>query len=148
MVLQGRFQPLPPRERVSVIKKRRPHVNEIEELSIATLLGGAVIERINDELAKLSMNVVDPNTQATAKREVNVKICVKPEKDRSMGAVEIAVTSKLAPADKMGTRLFISLTKAGPVMTEYNPNQLQLPEVLAASSATVTPLRAVGGSNA
>jgi hypothetical protein len=123
-------------------------VNEIEELSVATMLGGAIIERVNDELARVMMNVVDPNTPATAKREVTLKISFKPEKDRSMGNASVAVTSKLAAAEQMGTRLFIAMTKAGPVATEYNPNQPALPNVLAENNATVTPLRAVGGTNA
>ena len=122
-------------------------MNEIEELSVATMLGGAIVERVNDELAKVLMNVVDPNTPATAKRELTLKISFKPEKDRSMGNVSIAVTSKLAAPEQMGTRLFIAMTKAGPVATEYNPNQPMLPEVLTTNNTTVSPLRAVGGVN-
>lgn len=118
---------------------------EIEELSLATMLGGAVIERVNDELARVLLNTVDPNTNPTAKRKVKLELVFKPEKDRSMGSVEVSVTSALAPAEKISTRLFIALTKAGPVATEFNPNQPKLPGV---DAATVTPLRVAGGTNA
>lgn len=119
----------------------------IERLSIVTMLGGAVIERIDDEIAKAIENVTDPSTAPTAKRSIRLDIDLKPEKDRSIGNASIAVTSKLAPTERMGTRLFISQTKAGPVATEYNPNQPMLPEVMATNNVTITPLRAVGGVN-
>lgn len=118
-------------------------MKDVEELSLATMLNGAVIERVDDELAKVLLNVVDPATPATAQRTVTLKLTFKPEKDRSMGSVAIAVSSKLADVEKMGTRLFISMTRVGPVATEYNPNQPALPNVM---DNNVVPLKVAGGN--
>lgn len=116
------------------------------ELNLATVMGGVIVERLNDELMNVLMNVVDPNTSPIARREVNLKITFKPEPDRSMGKIDVLVTSKLAPAEKIGTHLFISMTKAGPVATEFNPNQLVLPEHGQQGSAAVVQLHSKGGS--
>ena len=91
-------------------------------------------------------NIVDPNTPAATKRKIKLEVTFKPDKTRDLGNVEIAVQSTLAPAEKSVTRVFIALTKNGPVATEHNPKQPSLPEVLRSTGATVTPLRAAGGA--
>lgn len=112
-------------------------------VSLATLLGGVAVERFDDELARVLGNIVDPNTPAEAKREITLKLSFKPDKSRDMGKVEIAVSSKLAPAEKLGTRMFIAMTRQGPVATEHNPNQPVLPYADQAPVAPVTPIRPV-----
>lgn len=127
-------------------------------VSLVNLMGGLAVERFDDELARVLANIVDPNTPAAAKREVTLKLSFKPDKGRDLGQVDIAVSSKLAPAEKVSTRVFIAVTKAGPVATEHNPNQPRLPfdqpavEPLAASLAAardgvtnVAALRPAGG---
>jgi hypothetical protein len=116
-----------------------------EKVSLATLLGGVAVERFDDELARVLANIVDPNTPAEAKREVTLKLSLKPDKGRDMGRVEVAVSSKLAPAEKLGTRMFISMTRSGPVATEHNPQQPMLPM---SEAAPVTPLRPVPAGGA
>lgn len=110
------------------------------KVSLANLLGGVAVERFDDELARVLANIVDPNTPAEAKREITLKLSFKPDKSRDMGKVEIQVNSKLAPAEKLGTRMFIAMTKAGPVATEHNPRQPMLPMN---EPAPVVPLRSV-----
>lgn len=122
-------------------------MEQIEVLSLATIKGGAIVERFDDELRKLVANIADPGTPATAKREVSLKFSVKPGKDRGMSQVMVSVTSKLAPGESMETNMFIAITRNGPVATEYNPHQPALPNMQADASATITPLRAVGGVN-
>jgi len=120
-------------------------MSETVDVSLATVMGGLAIERFDDELRKVLENIVDPNTPATAKREVTIKVSIKPDRSRDLGQVEIAVSSKLAPAEKCATRVFIAMTKNGPVATEHNPTQPVLPEM--GTSTTISPLRAVGGGN-
>lgn len=118
------------------------------DVSLATLVGGLVVERFDDELKALLKNIVDPNTSATAKRSIKLDVAFKPDKNRDMGQVEISVSSKLAPAEKVSTRVFIAMTRNGPVATESNPNQPVLPEIqtIQAAGANVTPLRQNGGN--
>lgn len=118
---------------------------ELPDVSLATLMGGLAVERFDDEMQNVLKNIVDPNTPAKAKRSIKLEVTFKPDRDRDMGHIEIAVSSKLAPAEKAQTRVFIAMTKSGPVATEHNPNQPILPEIQAAG-ATVTPLRQNGGN--
>ena len=111
---------------------------EEARVSLANLLGGVAVERFDDELTRVLANIVDRNTQAEAKREIVLKMSFKPDKMRDMGKVEIQVSSKLAPAEKLGTRMFIAITKTGPVATEYDPRQPLLPMN---DPAPVVPLR-------
>lgn len=120
---------------------------EEERVSLTNLMHGLAVERFDDELAKVLANIVDPNTPPAAKREITLKVSFKPDKNRDMGAVEIAVSSKLAPAEKVTTRLFIAMTKNGPVATEHNPKQMPLPMAEPAGPG-VTPLRSVRGDQA
>lgn len=118
---------------------------EKEQVGLVSLMGGLAVERFDDEFAKVLANIVDPNTPPTAKREITLKLSFKPDKGRDLGAVEIQVSSKLAPAEKMGTRLFISLTRSGPVATEHNPNQPLLPMMDMAPVAQLRPVLQGGG---
>lgn len=118
---------------------------DVERLSLANLMGGLAVERFDDELAKVLANIVDMNAPATAKREVTLKVSFKPDKSRDLGAVEIAVSSKLAPAEKVATRVFIALTRSGPVATEHNPKQLGLPYNEPASPAQLRSISPPGG---
>jgi hypothetical protein len=120
--------------------------DEQEKLSLVNLRGGVVVERFDDELAKVLANIADPNTPPAAKREINVKVSFKPDKARDLGEVLIVVTSKLAPAETISTKVFFAMTRSGPVATEYNPNQPMLPYGEQAPSG-VTQIRPVGGSN-
>lgn len=116
-----------------------------ERVSLVNLMGGLAVERFDDELAKVLTNIVDPNTPANAKREITLKLGFKPDKGRDLGAVEILVSSKLAPAEKMAPRVFISLTRSGPVATEHNPNQPMLPMDMPAPVAQLRPVTLGGG---
>lgn len=118
---------------------------ELPDVSLTNLMGGLAVERFDDEMKNVLKNIVDPNTPAKAKRSIKLEVTFKPDSDRGMGHIEIAVSSKLAPAEKVQTRVFIAMTRNGPVATEHNPNQPMLPEVQAAG-ATVTPLRQNGGN--
>lgn len=116
-----------------------------EKLGLSTLMRGVALERFDDELAKVLANIVDPNTVPTAKREITLKLEVKPDKSRDLGAVSVSVQSKLAPAEKLGTRVFISMTKGGPVATENNPNQLRLPMEPEKKPVDSAQVRVIGG---
>lgn len=75
----------------------------MNELSIKTLRQGACLERFDRALNELIQNVLDPNTDATAKRSVTLTLSVKPNKDRNMAELTVSVTAKLQPATPLST---------------------------------------------
>ena len=116
--------------------------DEVDELSLLTLMGGLAVERFDDELTKVLENIIDPNTKPDATRSITLKVTMKPNKNRGLSDMILEVGSKIANPDKASTTVFIAMTKTGPVATEHNPNQPSLP---LEPAATVTPLRSMAG---
>lgn len=79
-----------------------------EILTLASMCGGGVQERINRALAKISDNILDPNTDAKKKRVLTVKIELTPsEDDREDVVVDVSTVYKLAPEIGLRTQLFV-----------------------------------------
>jgi len=78
-----------------------------EEVSLSNIADGAAIEQFAYEWALLLENVLDPNTEPEAKREVTLKFSVKPDENRDIGDTEIACTSKLAGQKPVKTKIII-----------------------------------------
>lgn len=97
--------------------------DELQEVSLETLGGGAAIERFNYELEKVLENIGDPNTKADAMREVTLKIRIKPNEDRSFCVVEIQVNGKLASIKPEHSSFHLTKRGNRMVATEYNPRQ-------------------------
>lgn len=80
-----------------------------QSLSIDTLCGGAVQERINRGLRKVADNILDPNTEAKKKRSITVKLTFTPnEDDREDVMVDASVLWSLAPEESAKTQLFVN----------------------------------------
>lgn len=97
-----------------------------EQVSLDTLGFGAAAEMFQAELEKLVFNIADPNTKPELKRNITLKLVVKPTKDRSMCAVEIHCDSKLAPVLPFESTMFVGVEHGVAVASEYNPQQQQL----------------------
>lgn len=80
-----------------------------EQMTIASMCGGGVQERINRALAKISENILDPNTESKKKRTLDIKIELTPsEDDREDVAIEVHTSTKLAPEIGLKTQMFIN----------------------------------------
>lgn len=104
---------------------------EISKKSILETCNGAIIERVDYEIAKVLPNIMDANTKATAKREIVVKLALRPYEDRNGFDLEAVSTSKLAPTNPVRTSFCIlSSRETGEVQVVENtpqvPGQLQL----------------------
>ena len=87
-------------------------------LSIQTLCDGAVEEKLNRALRKVSDNILDPNTPAEKKREAILKLSfASNEDDREDVMVGATVETKLAPEESVKTQLFISKNPATDTVT-------------------------------
>lgn len=140
------------------------------EVTLESLKGGAAVEMVNNALEEVWANVLDPNTNATAKRSVVMKIEFKPAQDRASSPVSIAVEKKLASQAAVSAHVNIGTDSDGiATASEYmNPNQNELPitsegldiaidefnaknkgECVAsrAVSANVTPFKAAANAN-
>ena len=80
-----------------------------EKLTLATIGGGAVQERVDRALEKVARNIMDPNTDPGKKRVITLKITMKPdEDDREDVEVSADVQVSLAPEMGVSTHFFVS----------------------------------------
>ena len=78
-----------------------------ERLTLATLCGGALQEKVDRALEKVAKNIVDPNTDPEKKRSITLKIILKPDEDREDVEVTADVSVSLAPELGVSTRFFV-----------------------------------------
>lgn len=99
-----------------------------KDLSIENLCGGAVQERINRALKKVSDNILDPNTNAKKKRSVSIVLTFIPdEDDREDCTIEANVSMKLVPEEGVRSQLYINkdLTNGIITITEHVKGQIK-----------------------
>jgi hypothetical protein len=118
-----------------------------EGLSLATIKGGAIIELADDGIRRVLENVVDPNTKATAKRSVTVKLTFKPDSERDLMNVIASVQVGLAPAAEIQTKAWIAHTRNGVVAAEHDPRQPGLFDGDGETNDTSLRLAAVSGED-
>jgi hypothetical protein len=111
-----------------------------KHLSLATLMGGAAIDMVDEKFTALAENITDPNTEATAKRTITLKIEVTPHSSREMAEISLAVDSKLAGDKAQKGSVFVSRTAQGKTfVTEKNAKQLDLEEEVERVTASKVP---------
>lgn len=80
-----------------------------ERLTLATICGGAVQEKVDRALEKVATNILDPNTDPGKKRTITLKITMKPnENDYEDVAVSAEVSYTLAPDIGVQTQFFVN----------------------------------------
>ena len=70
----------------------------MKHINLEEFASGALSDLINQEMKRVTENIQDPNTIPTAKREITVKITLKPNEQRDFVATAIQAKSTLAPA--------------------------------------------------
>lgn len=102
-------------------------MNKVNQLTLASIAGGAARELFQDELRAVVTNILDPNTEPRAKRELTVTVTITPDpEDRTMGRVNVRVTSKLGKRRPAATLVFFGLQEGEPVALESDPRQPKL----------------------
>lgn len=80
-----------------------------EVLTLATICGGAVQEKMDRALEKVAKNILDPNTDPGKKRIINLKITMRPKDDDPEDVeVNADVTYTLAPEVGVQTQFFVN----------------------------------------
>jgi len=98
--------------------------------SLSELMDGGVEERFNVEMDKIWQNVQDPNTDPKAKREINIKITVKPNERRDSADFDVSVIGKPAPFKPLSKTVTLQFNGDGSVVaterTEQIPGQQRM----------------------
>lgn len=94
--------------------------------SILEMCSGAFQERVDYEMKRLVDNILDPNTDPTAKRKIQITLELKPDQERTNVAVSCAAKSSLAPTAPVVTMLYIADQNTVIEMTPQMPGQLNM----------------------
>lgn len=105
--------------------------------SLLDMANGAIKERIDYEMGRVMQNISDPNTKASAKREITLKITLAPDEDRKHIEVSCTASSKLAAMNPVKTSLATGRENGQTVAVELTP---QIPGPLD-MTGNVTPVR-------
>lgn len=74
-----------------------------ERLTLATMCGGAIQEKVDRALKKVAENIMDPNTDQEKKRTITLKITMKPNED-DFEDVEVSAEVSYTLAPEMGVK--------------------------------------------
>lgn len=77
------------------------------EKSILEMARGAFQERVDYEMAKVIDNILDANTNPTARRKITVTLEFAPDDDRTNIGVSVTAKSNLAPTTAARTSLYV-----------------------------------------
>ena len=75
------------------------------ELNLSELANGAIQEKLDGELEKIFKNIHDPNTVATGKRGVTIKLEFKPDETRRVVSATCNIDIKPAPVEGVSTTI-------------------------------------------
>lgn len=96
--------------------------------SIMQMAKGAFEERADYEMSKVIDNILDVNTNATAKRKITLTIELTPDSERKKIHVAVTAKSSLANTHPVATSLYITNDSNGEVvvaeMVPQIPGQL------------------------
>ena len=94
---------------------------EVQEINILEMMNGAIGERVSYELAKITKNCKDLNTEAKKTRTLTLEISMTPTESLESLSVRVGVKSKLAPGKALDSTLLLGGTEDDPVLMEYTP---------------------------
>lgn len=96
--------------------------------SMSELMDGGVEQRFNEAMREIWQNVQNPNTNPKAKREMTIRITVKPNERRDSAEFTVDVKTKLAAPNALSQLVLLQFNADGSVTaterTEQIPGQL------------------------
>lgn len=119
-------------------------------ISLNDFCGGSLLEKANTALKVVLENMQDPNTPWKKSRELNIKLTFSQNESRDDMAVDVSVTSKIAPVTAIQTRMVVGKDlRTGQVYAEeYGKQvkgQMSFADVLQAAETVPEPERVVVG---
>lgn len=100
-------------------------MNDIASKSLLEMASGAFLEQVDYEMAKVVDNIIDPNTQATAKRKVSITMELVPDGSRQNISVTFSTKLSLAQTYPLTTSLsIVGADSTGEVQVVENVPQI------------------------
>ncbi|QKS73165.1 replication terminator protein [Paenalkalicoccus suaedae] len=84
-------------------------------VNLEELAGGALTERVNQEMLKVLSNIADPNTDPSKVRTITATLKISGDKERNIGNTLVEVKSKLAPAEEAAFKMIIDRDSNGKI---------------------------------
>ena len=81
---------------------------QLDKKSILEMSMGAILERVDYEMARVLDNILDPNTKPTGKRKITISLELVPSADRRTITVLTTAKATLVPTDPVTTSLYIT----------------------------------------
>ena len=82
-------------------------IDKVINFKLSEIAEGGLQEKFTKELKKLSENILDPNTDAKAKRKITIGLTYKPNDNRDAIDVVAEVKSSLAPQVGLSTTMLV-----------------------------------------
>ncbi len=101
-------------------------MNNLQEVTLANLAGGAAIERFNVELKKVLENINNPNMETKKLRSISLKVKFKPTEDRGYINLEVDCSSSLAPIIAHSAQIWIDKDVKGEFIAVQQPHPEQM----------------------
>lgn len=103
---------------MAILTKTNLGTGETNQISLIDTCNGAIKELVDREFASVMKNILDPNTDPKAKRNISIKITFAPSADRSNMITTLAVSSKLAAVAPIEYALLVGGTESNPQVME------------------------------
>ena len=91
---------------------------------LSRLMGGAVQERWEDALGRMTCNILDPNTEPRRARKITMVLTIKPTESRDGGEMSFDVKESFAPPTPVKQSVFFDQTDDGPIFATQKLNQV------------------------
>ena len=89
------------------------------EITLATLGAGDLMECARIELHKICENIADPNIKTDAKRKLTITIEIKPDPSGQMAAISYSVNTSLPGPDAGKTIAYIAMAPGSKNMSLF-----------------------------
>lgn len=91
---------------------------------LSRLMGGAVQERWEDALGRMTRNILDPNTEPRRARKITMVLTIKPTESRDGGEMSFDVKESFAPPTPVKQSVFFDQTDDGTIYAMQKLNQV------------------------
>ncbi len=89
------------------------------EITLANLAGGALMEAATRELRRICENIADPNYPKDAKRKLQINLVIKPDDKGQMAAIEFDVKPTMPGPESGATVAYIAMAPGSDTISLY-----------------------------